>query len=388
MTARDGRVIGVDASNIRGGGGVTHLTRLLTAADPAAAGISRMIVWSVDATLAALPEASWLEKRPLGSFARSLPRRVFWQQWRLPRELVRNGCDLLFSPGGTLPWRVPVPAVTMSQNLLPFEPGEAARYRGRAMFWKLRLLRLAQGRSFRRADGVIFLTQYARRVVEAVIGRAVRRGCIVPHGVEPRFQRAARSGAGEGEFRLLYVSIVDVYKHQWNVARAVARLRREGRPVSIDFVGPAYPPALDRLRSVLAEEDPEGRFLRYRGAVPFEALHETYASADAFVFASSCENLPNILLEAMAAGLPIACSRRGPMPEVLGDAGVYFDPENVDSIEQALRALLDDPPGRQRFGAAAERASRSFTWESCSHATLAFLAEVAGGPAEVTGGGA
>ena len=52
--------------------------------------------------------------------------------------------------------------------------------------------------------------------------------------------------------------------------------------------------------------------------------------------------MPNILLEGMAAGLPIACSSMGPMPEVLGDAGVYFNPTNVDSIYTALKELLDN----------------------------------------------
>lgn len=377
MTTSGGLVIGLDASNIRGGGGVTHLTRLLAVADPAAAGFGRVIVWSVEATLAALPSFPWLDKRSLGRMGTSLPRRVLWQQWVLPRELRRCGCDLLFSPGGTLPWHVPVPAVTMSQNLLPFERREADRYRGHAMYWKLRLLSYSQGRSFRRADGVIFLTEYARRTVESVIGTEVHRRCIIPHGVEARFRAGARTTGHHGDLRLLYVSIVDMYKHQWNVARAVARLRRDGHAVSAEFVGPAYPPALARLQAVLAEEDPAGTFLHYRGSVPFDRLHEAYATADAFVFASSCENLPNILLEAMAAGLPVACSARGPMPEVLGDAGVYFDPEDVGSIVAALRTLIDDAPQRLRLGQDGEARARAFTWEACSRATFAFLAHVA-----------
>ncbi len=142
------------------------------------------------------------------------------------------------------------------------------------------------------------------------------RVAIVPHGVEERFrcapreQRPLEEYSTERPFRLLYVSIVDVYKHQWHVAEAVRRLRDAGLPVVIDFVGPGYGPALARLKRTLRRLDPEGEVLRHRGAIPFEELHRLREQADLFVFASSCENMPNILLEAMAAGYPIACARR------------------------------------------------------------------------------
>ena len=79
------------------------------------------------------------------------------------------------------------------------------------------------------------------------------------------------------------------------------------------------------------------------GFVPHDDLPSLLAGADLFVFASSCENMPNTLVEAMAIGLPIACSDRGPMPEVLRDGGVYFDPENPESIAAAIETLIRDP---------------------------------------------
>ena len=91
----------------------------------------------------------------------------------------------------------------------------------------------------------------------------------------------------------------------------------------------------------MTKADREGGFIRYLGSSPHDELPALYASADACVFASSCENLPNILLEGMASGLPIACSDRGPMPELLGDAAVYFNPELQSSIEEALERLLN-----------------------------------------------
>ncbi len=70
--------------------------------------------------------------------------------------------------------------------------------------------------------------------------------------------------------------------------------------------------------------------------------------------------MPNILLENMAAGLPIACSNRGPMPEVLGDAGVYFDPESVDDIAHAVAKLIHSPFLREELAHRAYSRSQRF----------------------------
>ena len=268
----------------------------------------------------------------------------------------------------------------MSRSLLPFEPGERQRYGASAMRLKLALLRAGQSRTFRRADGVIFLNAYARDIVVTATGPLPGRTTIVPHGVNDGFRRAPRPQVPPGAygearpFRLLYVSTIDLYKHQWHVARAVARLRSSGLPLAIDFVGDAYGPALHRLRAALAEVDPQGQAIRYAGSVPHAGLASRYHDADAFVYASSCENMPNILLEAMAAGLPIACAERGPMPGVLGDAGVYFDPESPASIADAMARLFHDPAARAALAARAHARAAAYAWRTCADQTLAFLA--------------
>jgi glycosyltransferase involved in cell wall biosynthesis len=263
--------------------------------------------------------------------------------------------------------------------MLPFELGELSRFGLRPMTLRLLLLRFGQSRTFRRADGVIFLTEYARDVVTRVAALH-REVAVIPHGVSetfrkpPRRQRAIAEASVDDPLRLLYVSIVDMYKHQVPVAEAVASLRSSGLPVAIDFVGPHFAPAMKRFRAALDRLDPAGEFLRYRGAVPHAELPECYHQADVFVFASSCENMPNILLEAMASGLPVACSDRGPMPAVLQDGGELFDPERAESIARSLQRLVTDREHRQRCAEAAYRRAAEFNWTRCANETLEFLA--------------
>lgn len=362
--------VGIDASNLRAGGGVTHLAELLAHAEPAKHGIDRVTVWSARATLERLPSRQWLTLSPQPELERGLIARTRWQRSQLDR-LAAASSDILFVPGGTYHGHFR-PFVAMSQNMLPFQWRERRRYGVSKMLLRLTLLHFAQARTFDRADGVIFLSEFALRNVKH---GTRRRHATIPHGVSdvfrfaPRPQRPLASYSQTEPFRILYTSIVDVYKHQWNVAEAVQRLRAEGMPVVLELVGPAYEPAMRKLRAVI-----RGDAVRIRGEVPFAELPQAYRDADAFVFASSCENMPNILLEAMAAGLPIACADRGPMPEVLGDAGIWFDPENVDDIVRALRELIASPDRRATLAAKAyERASR-YSWTLCADETFHFLA--------------
>jgi glycosyltransferase involved in cell wall biosynthesis len=372
--------IGIDASNLSGGGGITHLAALLAHVDSAESDLESAIVWGRRATLARLPERSWLVKRACPELEGSALARLAWQKRRLPALAARE-CDLLFAPGGLCGDRFH-PVVTMSRNMLPFQRREMWRYGASRMLARLAALRRAQARSFATADGVIFLSHFARRTVERVAGPVRGAVAIIPHGVErsffrpPRRQRSLAECSPHDPLRLVYTSIIDVYKHPWNVARAVAGLRREGLPVAVDFIGESYPPALRRLSRTLRRHDPQGGFLRYAGPVEHAALAERYREAELFVFASSCENLPNVLLEAMAAGLPIACSDRGPMPEVLGDGGIYFNPLHPTEIAAALRRLAADAALRGELAAQAHARAQSYSWTTCARDTLDFLRRV------------
>jgi glycosyltransferase involved in cell wall biosynthesis len=374
-------IVGIDASNLRRGGGVTHLIEVLSAAEPAQHGIEKVVVFGAESTLAQLADRPWLLKRPLAVLEKGLFSRLFWQRFKLTKHLVAEGCTVLFAPGGSFSSQFR-PVVTMSRNLLPFEQQEMNRYGVSWMGLKLRLLRLSQSYSMRCADGVIFLTEYAKTKVSMVTGRLPGLITRIPHGVDPRFfvlpkpQLPITSYRDEQPYQLLYVSIVDQYKHQWCVVEAVAELRRKGLPIELKLVGPAYPPALKKLQVAIDRFDPTFRWVKYHGVVSYAELHNIYAKADLGIFASSCENMPNILLETMAAGLPVAASNLGPTPEVLGDAGVYFNPTVPSEITAAIEALLQSAELRAKKASDCHEKASRFSWHMCAHDTFNFLAKV------------
>ena len=375
-------IIGIDASNLRRGGGRTHLIEFLSVADPEKHHFKKIVVWGSEETLNLLDDKEWLLKRFPFSSNSILAYRIYWQSFLLSKKLKEEACDILFVPGGTYLGTF-TPFVTMSRNMLPFENRELMRYGFSWLTLKLIILRFVQKKTFKNANGIIFLTNYAKNVIQQVVGTVNSKITVIPHGINSRFknhpkeEKSIFSYSNKSPFRVLYVSIIDEYKHQWKVVEAISDLRfKTGWPIILFLVGPSYKPALKKLEKSIEKFDKERKWVFYHGSLPYKQLDEYYKAADLGVFASSCENMPNILLEKMAAGLPVACSNRGPMKEILGNNGFYFDPENASDITRILFDLLQNESFRSSSSNLNVSIVEAFTWEICAKKTLDFIKNI------------
>jgi glycosyltransferase involved in cell wall biosynthesis len=368
--------LAIDASRNRSGGAKSHLIGLLGAARPQDHGIGRIHVFSYRALLDALPDRPWLIRHNPAALEKGLPAQLAWQRFRLARSVRAAGCSMTLNcDAGTI--ATVRPAVTMSRDMLSYEPGEVERYGYGKARLRLRLLERLQNHSLTSADGAIFLTRYAAETIQRSAG-PVRRLAIIPHGVGEEFRALARPrpfpSQGERAIRCIYVSNAALHKHQWHVVRAIRMLRERGRAVEFVLAGGGGSGA-QRLEMALAADDPKGEFTRCLPFLTHHQLTQELAEADLFVFASSCENMPNTLIEGMASGLPIATSDRGPMPEVLRDGGLYFDPENPAAIASALEHLIDNEELRVSLVNKAMAYAAEFSWDRCARETLSFLAQ-------------
>ena len=179
-------ILGIDASNIREGGGVTHLVELLRNAEPQNQGITKVIVWSGSKTLETIENRPWLKKINSPKLDKGLLNRMLWQLLELPKAVKASDCDVLFVPGGSYAGLFR-PFVTMSQNLLPFEWREILRFGWSLDTLKLLILRWSQSRTFKRAGGVIYLADYAKRTVLKVTGALPGKTVVIPHGINSNF---------------------------------------------------------------------------------------------------------------------------------------------------------------------------------------------------------
>lgn len=368
-----GAIVGIDASRNRSGGAKAHLIGVLGHSDPLAHDIKEVHVWSYRALLDSLPDRQWLVKHNPPDLERPLLRQVWWQYHSLPREAREHGCQILLNTDAGTVCRFR-PAVVMSRDMLSYEPGIMGRYGFTKAGLRLFLLRYIQAYSMRRADGVIFLTKYAGDVIRQVTG-PLPHVAVIPHGVGAEFSRgeARRPWTAGQAVHCLYVSHIAMYKNQWVLVSAMRKLRAEGHDVSLVLAGHGTGRAQKLLQDELDRTDPNRAFVRCLGQVPHKDVAGLMAEADLFVFPSACENMPNTLVEAMATGLPIACSNRGPMPEVLQDGGVYFNPDDADAISDAIRTIITDNALRNRITTRAKQLSAAYSWERCGTETWQFL---------------
>jgi glycosyltransferase involved in cell wall biosynthesis len=372
--------LGIDATNIRTGGGLTHLLEVLKETDISSHGFSKVVIWSSDKTLAQISNKEWLIKESNPMLNNSFLHSFLYQILYLSRSADKiHKCDLLFVPGGSfLGYFKKI--VSFSQNMLPFEKKESKRFSRWQDRLRFKILFFTQKYTFKRSKGVIFLTKYAQNYITNSINLK-SESIIIPHGINPSFTAKPRLQQPISEytfvspFKLLYVSIITVYKHQWNVALAVLKLREEGYPIELDLIGGSTQESLDLLNIVLKSDI--NKVVNYRGLIPYEELGDIYKNANAFVFASSCENMPIILIEAMTAGLPIVSSNMGPMPEVLGDSAFFFNPLDVNDIYYAIKKMLDSNDLRTKKVESSFSKSINYTWQSCSHKTFEYLSKVA-----------
>jgi glycosyltransferase involved in cell wall biosynthesis len=350
---------------------------IVTHCDPVKHGIKEVHLWAFRSLLNSIPDRQWLIKHNPKELEESLPRQLWWQATSLSSEIESNGCQILFTTDASTLCRF-IPMVVLSQDMLSYEPG-VMRYFGYGLA-RLRLLAILvlQNLAFRRAAGVIFLTHYAAKVIQQSCG-PLSAIAYIPHGVDAAFKyfRVLKSwpAAGERSIRCVYVSNTEMYKHQWVVVEAFALLRKRGHDLALTLVGGGSGLAQVILHDAIAASNDTGVFVEQLDFLPRADLPGLLAEADLFVFASSCENMPVTLIEAMAVGLPIACSNRGPMPEVLADGGVYFDPLVSDSIAVAIEKLIQSPDLRQTVAQRARALAQQYSWKRCADETFAFLAQ-------------
>jgi len=297
-------------------------------------------------------------------------RRTEWvrgEQQLLPPLAARAGVDVLHSLGSTAPaWGRSRRVTTIHDLIYRIYPEAHSGLRARGMAL---LVPLAARRSHR----VIAPSARTRDDLVHLLGVPPTKIDVVPEGVglppaEATAEPELRSSLGLGDRTVvLTTSAKRPHKNLARLLDAWSLLPAEDRPV---LALPGYPtPHEDELRRRAAELGIEAD-TRFLGWIATPDLEGLYRLASCFAFPSLYEGFGLPVLEAMARGLPVACSDRGSLPEVAGDAARFFDPESPRSIAAAVDEIVRNPAAAGRLRAAGLARARRFTWRETARATL------------------
>jgi len=366
-------------------GGMEIVARELIPALLAAAPRMRFTAY-INREAAAANDGPWGELLPAKTVPINARNRVQWvlgEQSLLPPLAARAGVDLVHSLASTAPlWGRFRRVVTVHDLIYARFPDAHAGLRDKGM-------RVLVPAAVRRSDRVMADSQSTRLDLIALLGVDPDRVDVVPLGLgavrreQPMSERDVRERFGLGERRvLLSLSAKRPHKNLLALIGALSQLSPEERPM---LVLSGYPTAHEaelrgRVRALGLDDDV--RFPAWLSAAELEGL---WAIAAAFVFPSLYEGFGLPVLEAMARGVPVACSNASSLPEVAGNAALLFDPSDEGAIGAALRRLLNDHVLAETLGARGLRRVREFTWDRTARLTLESYARALGLPADALG---
>jgi glycosyltransferase involved in cell wall biosynthesis len=311
------------------------------------------------------------EQLPLVTVPVHARKRVQWvlgEQALLPVLARRAGVDLVHSLASTAPLWGPFRRVVTVHDLI------YARFPEAHVGMCHKAMRVLVPSAARRSHRVIADSQSTLDDLVELVGLSAERIDVVPLGLgairrsEPASQAQLRERLQLGERPLvLSLSAKRPHKNLLALIGALARIAPAGRPLLVLAGYPTEHEAQlrERARTLGVEDD-----VRFPGWLSEAEVEGLWALAAAFVFPSLYEGFGLPVLEAMARGVPVACSNAPSLPEVAGDAALLFDPREESAIADAVTRLLSDRALRERLIAAGHERVREFTWERTARATI------------------
>lgn len=357
----------INALSARLGGGQTYIKNLLERL-PQRSDIEYVVYCPSDLKI---PSCKNLNKLGIGIWGDNPLLRTFWEMFIFPFILRKESADILFCPGGILNTKVPkrCKTVTMFRNMIPFD--ERVRKSIPSVLQKIRnwLLYRSMLKSMAVADLTIFISDYARSVIESLV--TVKKAVTIPHGINDLFRQSdlpMPTTVPDAEY-LLYVSRFDVYKHHYEVIEGYLMLPEYLRSnYKLVIIGETGTDEFERCSRLVRQHNAIDDIV-ILGAIEYQRLPAFYQHAYLNLFASSCENCPNILLEALASGRPVLSSNVMPMPEFGGDNVVYFSPFESRSIKDSLVGVLGNETIVSELSKKAKEQSLKYSWEACAKDT-------------------
>jgi glycosyltransferase involved in cell wall biosynthesis len=341
------------------------------------------------------PEGARIEvvntRRQQSRAASATSARSLWDLWKMARAVSRHRLDVFFFPAvysyyplvGNIPIAITFHDAIADQHPELIFPGLKARLYWSAKMWL----------ALRQADCVLTVSEDARSQIAAAYHYPKSQIHVVHEGVNAIFRPLECSGTNTVLLEryhipsesplILYVGGLSPHKNIQGLLRALNGVRRTTSiqchlVIVGDYEHDSFYSCYHDLLS-LAHRLGLERCVTFTGFVPDDHLVALLNAASLFVQPSFSEGFGLPALEAMACGVPVVASKRGSLPEVLGSAGVFFDPNNHREMASVLVRLLQDSALRKRLRTDGLRRATDFSWQVSASKVVRLLEEVVHG---------
>lgn len=297
-------------------------------------------------------------------------QRIFWEQTQLPATLARNGVQVLHSPHYTQPIRLPCRSIVTFHDMTFFTmPQVHGRFR-RLFFQKMMRW------SARHADRLITVSESTRQDLIRVLSPPPGRVVTIAEAASERFRRLDPPSVAAVCTRyeltpdryVLFVGVLEPRKNLPALLEAFARIQADFPDVPLVVAGKKgwmYDAIFERTTALGLQDR-----VKFIGYAPEADLPALYNGARVFVYPSQYEGFGLPVLEALQCGTPVITSNLSSMPEVAGDAALLVAPEDIGSIAESIRRLLQDDGLTRELSQRGLDRARQFSWRRCAEETL------------------
>jgi glycosyltransferase involved in cell wall biosynthesis len=329
------------------------------------------------------------EREPAGTLekGRRALQRFIWTHWDFPRTLRERRFDLLHSPSFVIPFRCPCPSVVTIHDLtyLIFPDHFNQRWR--------RYVSSVMPSVLKAASAIICVSEHTKHDLLKYYDVSPAKVHVVYNGVDhARFQPGIQldtNWMNRFGLRAGYILHVGSLSHRKNIPtllQAIATLRSQGRWGSRQFVlAGSESPGLrgaDAIHQTIRDLELSHHVV-LAGHVLDDALPGLYANAALLVMPSLYEGFGLTVLESMAAGTPVVASNASCLPEVAGDAALFFSPHDPQALASAINEVLEQPSLAEDLRARGVLRAKHFSWERAASETAAVYLSVVRNPKDV-----
>ena len=325
---------------------------------------------------------------------------IRWYSWQeqilMPFYIWKEGLDLMHFPHFNIPILTPVKFVmTLHDLILTHFPTVRATTKSRWVYvLKNIAYRFVLAVAIKRAQRIIAVSEFTKQDIlhkfkhaagkvevtyEGVANLARGRDSLFIAKLDPR---EMREHYHLGSKFILYVGNAYPHKNLDTLHKAFSRLHPSRPELKLVLVGKEdY--FYNRLHNLARElnlwqKENVNSPIVFPGYVPDAQLEVMYQEAQAYIFPSLYEGFGLPPLEAMAKGCPVISSDRASLPEILGEAAVYFNPQDKQDLISKIELVLDDDSLRKALKEKGYEQSRKYNWWECAHSTFLIYRDALG----------
>jgi len=305
--------------------------------------------------------------------------RVLREAIALRRVIRAEHLEVVFTPYQAAPMPQGPRHVLMLRNMEPFRfRGYSYGFRGAV---RNALLEKLSARCLRRADRVIAVSDYAYACAERELRVSRQRLRMIYHGRDPAFDALPRThGQTSKETSplpfpyILSVGSLLPYRRAEDIIGAFsAHVSPHVPNLHLVFVGDSNEGAYKACLRQKVRESADPDKIRFLGNVPAQSLLALYRNASCYIASTEIEACPNTVIEALASSCPIVASKAHPLPEILSDSAMFYEPRNVSELGSAIGKVVTDSKLAASLSHSSWERARHFSWEACAKSTAKAL---------------